>query len=415
MQGAHTRKIFIVGAGAQGNVVAYLLSKADDIGSVLLADIDPERARETAANVGSEKIQVDRVDASDIDGMMALMRSGRFDLVVNTALPEFIPQVMLAALRTGTNYLDLSSISLYERKGKPIEQLQHEEDWKASGKTALVNGGSAPGLTNIMAREGADALDEVEAIRIRDYSVTSSEEFVSLWSLPVFLIDCATEPMIWEDGKPKRVPIFGGEEMYDFPPPIDRQGKVYYHAHEEPITIPLFVGKPVRHCDYKIGDPEIDVWRFLVQGLGLMDDTPLEIGGARVSPRDLLLRKLPRTIAPQRLLELAESGKLNSQSMVVCDVTGRKDGRDAHVRLWSESPDLRTASTIVPGTSDVSLVTSGPAAVFSLMLLRGQIRRTGVVLPEMLGREERSIFYEGIGKLGIRVQKKIDAGTGPAA
>jgi saccharopine dehydrogenase-like NADP-dependent oxidoreductase len=230
MQGAHTRKIFIVGAGAQGNVVAYLLSKADDIGSVLLADIDPERARETAANVGSEKIQVDRVDASDIDGMMALMRSGRFDLVVNTALPEFIPQVMLAALRTGTNYLDLSSISLYERKGKPIEQLQHEEDWKASGKTALVNGGSAPGLTNIMAREGADALDEVEAIRIRDYSVTSSEEFVSLWSLPVFLIDCATEPMIWEDGKPKRVPIFGGEEMYDFPPPIDRQEGVLPRA-----------------------------------------------------------------------------------------------------------------------------------------------------------------------------------------
>ncbi len=411
MQQSHIKRVLVVGAGAQGNVVASVLSKADDIGALVLADIDAERAGETAANIGSEKIRIGRVDASDLEGTTTLMRSGRFDLVVNTALPEFIPRVMLAALRAGTNYLDLSSTFFYERQGKPIEQLEHEEEWQVSGKTALVNGGSAPGLTNVMAREGADDLDEVEAIRIRDYSVVTSDELVALWSLPVFLLDCATEPTIWEDGKPKTMPIFSGEELYDFPPPIGRRGKVYLHSHEEPVTLPLFVGKPVRYCDYKIGEPDIDAWRLLVQGLGLLDGAPIEIGGARLSPRDVFLRKLPRTIAPQRLLDLVGSGRLNSQSMVVCDLSGRKDGRDARIVLWSESPDLRAASSIVRGTSDVSLVTSVPAATFSLMLLRGQIRRSGVVLPEMLGPEERSIFYRGIGKFGIRVRKRIDAGA----
>lgn len=38
------------------------------------------------------------------------------------------------------------------------------------------NGGSAPGLTNVMAREGVDGLDEVDAIRIRDYSMVASDE-----------------------------------------------------------------------------------------------------------------------------------------------------------------------------------------------------------------------------------------------
>ncbi|HEU4400648.1 MAG TPA: saccharopine dehydrogenase NADP-binding domain-containing protein [Candidatus Polarisedimenticolia bacterium] len=407
-----SRRVLVLGAGAQGNVVAGVLSKAEEIGAIVLADLDPERARETAANLDSDRIEVGRVDAADLEGTTAFLRSGRFDLVVNTALPEFIPRVMLAALRSGTNYLDLSSTFFYERQGQPIEQLEHAEEWQASGKTALVNGGSAPGLTNVMAREGVDDLDEVEAIRIRDYSVVVSDEFVALWSLPVFLLDCATEPTIWEDGRAKRVPIFSGEELYDFPPPIDRRGKVYLHAHEEPVTLPLFVGKPVGYCDYKIGDPDIDSWRLLVRGLGLLDETPVEIGGARVSPRDVLLRTLPRTVSPQRLLDLVGSGRLNSQSMVVCEVTGRKNGRDTRVVLWSESPDLRTASTIVRGTSDVSLVTSVPAATFSLMLLRGQIRRTGVVLPEMLGPEERAIFHRGIGRFGIRIRKRIEAGGG---
>lgn len=404
---SRNHKVLVVGAGAQGNVVAGVLSRADDIGALVLADIDPDRARETAANIGSDKVRVDRVDAGDLDRTTAFLRAGRFDLVVNTALPEFIPEVMLAALRAGTSYLDLSSALFYARRGKPIEQLEHEEEWKASGRTALVNAGSAPGLTNVMAREGADGLDDVESIKIRDYSVVTSDRFVALWSLRTFLLDCATEPLVWEDGRPKRVPIFTGEEMYDFPPPIGRRGKVYLHAHEEPVTIPLFVGKPVRHCDYKIGEPDIDAWRLLVQGLGLLDDTPIEVPGARLSSREVLLMRLPRTIAPQRLLDRVGSGRLNSQSMVVCEVVGTKDGREARIMLWSESPDLRIASTIVRGTSDVSLVTSVPAATFSLMLLRGQIRRTGVVLPEMLGPDERSIFFRGIGQFGIQVRRRM--------
>ena len=406
-----SHRVLVVGAGAQGNVVAGVLARAQDVATIVLADLDPERARETAANIGSPKVTVDRVDASALEATTAFLRSGRFDLVVNTALPEFIPIVMLAALRAGTHYLDLSSLVFYERQGKPIEQLEQEGEWRSSGRTALVNAGSAPGLTNVMAREGAEAFDRVDSIRIRDYSVTTSDRFEPLWSLPVFLMDCATEPMIWEDGRPKRMPIFSGEEIYDFPPPIGRRGKVYLHAHEEPVTIPLFVGRPVRYCDYKIGEPDIDAWRLVVQGIGLMDEAPIEVRGVRVSPREVVLKRLPRTMAPQRLIELAESGRLNSQSMVVCEVEGWKDERKGRVVLWSDSPDLKTASTLVRGTSDVSLVTSVPAATFSLMLLRGQISRTGVVLPEMLGPEERAIFYRGIGEFGIQVRRRIETDT----
>ena len=63
MGGTPLHKVLVIGAGAQGNVVAGVLSKADDVGAVVLADIDRGRASETAANLGSAKIRTGRVDA----------------------------------------------------------------------------------------------------------------------------------------------------------------------------------------------------------------------------------------------------------------------------------------------------------------------------------------------------------------
>jgi saccharopine dehydrogenase-like NADP-dependent oxidoreductase len=345
------------------------------------------------------------------------MRSGEFDLVVNVAPPQFIPLAMKAALLAGRDYLDLSSVSLYEIDGLPYEQMQDADAWAASGHTALINAGSAPGLTNIMAREGADLLDAIDRIAIKDFALTTCDEYVPLWILSVYAIDCATEPWIWEDGRPRKVPIFSGEEIYDFPPPIGTRGKVYLHAHEEPVTIPLHLGKPVRHCDYKIGEPDIDAWRFMVERLRLMDETPVEVGGAAVRPRDLLLALLPPTPSPQRVMQLVSGGRLASRCILTCDVSGtraegQQAGRPETVRLWTDSPDLAEACRLIPGASDISLLTSVPAAVFALMLLRRQIDRPGVVLPETLGRVERDLLLEGIAEYGIEIRRRSRAPAG---
>jgi saccharopine dehydrogenase-like NADP-dependent oxidoreductase len=389
--------------------VASVLSRAEDVSRLVVADLDVRRAEGTATSVG-RGVRFERADASDVGAIAALLRSGGFDIVVNTAIPDFIPQVQRAALEARTNYLDLTSILLHARDGLPIEQLEHADAWQRSGRTAFVNGGSAPGLTNVMAREAVDRLDEVDAIRIRDYSVVHSDEFVTLWSPRVFLVDCATPPLVWEDGRPTRMPIFSGAEELEFPPPVARRGKVYLHAHEEPATLPLFVGKPVRYCDYKIGDPDIDTWRFIVERLGLMDEEPMEIGGARVSPREMLLRRMPETLGPERLRALVESGRLQGCTMVLCEVAGRRNGTPVRTTLWTESPDIRSACATLPGASDISLLTSVPAATFALMLLRGQVGRTGVVLPEMLGPEERAVFRSEIGRYGIQIRSREEVG-----
>lgn len=410
------KQVLILGAGAQGNVVGWVLSRAPEVGRIVLADLDPRRAEETASSIragkaGSGKIAVERADVTDVAGTAALMRRSACDLTINVAPPQFIPLVMRAALDAGCDYLDLSSVSLYEKDDLPFEQMQFADRWKRSGRTALINGGSAPGLTNIMARTGADLFDEVDRIAIKDYSVTECDEYLPLWILQVYAIDCATEPYVWDDGRPKQVPIFSGEEVYDFPPPVARAGKVYLHAHEEPVSIPLFLGKPVRACDYKIGEPDIDHWRFLVERLGMMGEKEIDVGGARVSPREVLLRMLPSTPSPGRVTQLVAQGRLRGVSMQTCDVSGMRRGRPAHVRLWTENPDLARACALIPGASDISLATSVPAAVFSLMILRGQIGPRGLVLPETLGPAERAIFLEGIAAYEIFIRQSVEDGA----
>jgi saccharopine dehydrogenase (NAD+, L-lysine-forming) len=401
-------KVLIIGAGAQAVVICGVLAQAEDVEEIVLTDIDPGRAREIAATNGSGKIKAERLDAADIPGMVRRMQAERFDLVINATIPMFVRQVMQAACKARINYLDMASNEIYPAPDVPIEQLSYAAEWEEAGLSCLTGAGGDPGLSNIMAKDAVLELDEVESIRIKDYGIADCDEPVALWSMRTYLEDLYLPATIWENGKPRQVEPFGGQEDYDFPPPLSVRGRCYYHDHEESVTIPLFCGKPVKYCDFKIGEPGIDMWKFIVQGLGLMDEEPLEIGDCRVSPREVLFRKIPQTASPRKQIELYESGRLASRLMLVCDVTGRKDGRKTSDRLWTQSPTGREACDWIRGSNDVSWLTSIPASVLSLMMLRGQIGQKGVFPPEVFDRQEIDIFYEGIGEWGIAVIKRCE-------
>ena len=103
------KKVLIIGAGAQGNVISGVLSQAEDVGTILLGDIDVNRADEVAQFVGSDKIKVERLDASNVDKMVELIQQGPCDLVVNATLPVFDRPIMEACLRAKAHYLDMAS------------------------------------------------------------------------------------------------------------------------------------------------------------------------------------------------------------------------------------------------------------------------------------------------------------------
>jgi len=404
------KKVIIVGAGAQGNVISGVLAKAPEVGKIMLVDLDLERAQEVARALGSDKIEVDKADASNKAELVELFKADSYDLVVNATLMAFNRPIIEATLEAGSNYIDMASDEfLPEKDGKqyPVEQLEYAEEFEKRGLMANILAGGDAGLVNVMAREAADELDVVDYIGIKDFGVVTCDEPVALWSFQTYLEDCNDEAVYWEDGEYKWAEPFSGEEDYYFPPPLDIKAKVFYHSHEEPLTIPQFIGKPVGYVDFKMGDPDSATWEFLLKGLGLMDETPQDFKGGSVSPKEVFFRQLPKTLTPEKCIQLVKDKKIQSQAVLAVDVKGTKDGEKLHYKMWTDSPNIEKACSMIPGTSDVSWITSIPASVLALMILRGQLNRTGVFPCETLDETERKLFFEGIKEWDVLVHKQV--------
>jgi saccharopine dehydrogenase-like NADP-dependent oxidoreductase len=404
------KKVIIVGAGAQGNVIGGVLAKAPEVGKIMLVDLDLERAQEVARALKSEKIEVGKADASNKAELIELFKADAYDLVVNATLMTFNRQIIEASLEAGSHYIDMASDEFFpEKDGKKyvVEQFEYAEEFEKKGLMANILAGGDAGLVNVMAREAADELDVVDYIGIKDFGVVTCDEPVAMWSFQTYLEDCAAEAVYWEDGEYKWAEPFTGEEEYYFPHPLNITAKVFYHSHEEPLTIPQYIGKPVGYVDFKMGDPDSATWEFLLEGLGLMDETPKDFNGALVSPKDVFCRQLPKTLTPEKCIELVKAKKIQSQAVLAVDVKGTKDGVKLHYKMWTDSPNIEKACSLIPGTNDVSWITSVPASVLSLMILRGQLNRTGVFPCEALDETERKLFFEGIKEWDVVVHKQV--------
>ena len=407
-------KVMIIGPGAQGNVISGVLEQADDVGTILLGDVDLERAREVAQFVGSEKIQAELMDAGNVEALVRQIQKGPYELVVNATLPVFDRPILAACVRAGANYLDMASYEMLKSSTADtvqdeflVEQFEFAKQFEDAGLKALILAGGDSGLVNIMAREAVDQLDEIDYMGIKDYGIIDCDEPVALWSLTTYLEDCAEPAVYWENGQYKYAPIFSGEEDYYFPPPLDHWGKVYYHTHEEPVTIPKFIGKPVKYCDFKLGDPGSEMWRFLIEGLGMMHQEPVDVKGVMISPRDFLFKMLPPTLAPKKCAEMVKRKEIMSQLQLAVDVKGRAGDEYRHYKMWTDSPNIVQACEKIPGTNDVSWITSVPASILSLMLLRNQIKRAGVFPCEVLDKTERDIFFAGIKQWDVRIHTQV--------
>jgi len=121
------KKVIIVGAGAQGNVISGILAKAPEVSEIMLVDLDVDRASEVAEYINSDKIKVAKADASDKDELIGLFKKGNYDLVVNATLMTFNRQIIEASLEAESHYIDMASDEfLPEKDGKQylVEQLE---------------------------------------------------------------------------------------------------------------------------------------------------------------------------------------------------------------------------------------------------------------------------------------------------
>lgn len=391
-------KILIVGTGAQGSVIATEMVKNPKVSEIRLSDIDLRKAEQLKERLKSKKVHTYRVDANRINDVVRVAKE--VNLVVNatTCKLQFNLNLMKAALKVGAHYQDLASF--------PKEQLTLSERWKEAGLTALIATGASPGLTNTLAAQAADKLDIVEEIRIRLWAGEESKKLVSLWSPETAWTDMAEEPIVYEKGEYKKVPPFSGEEVYNFPDPVGPQ-TVYWHSHEEPETLPRFIGKGIKYADFKMGGSVFPLAKAIFE-LGLLNDKPIDVKGVKVAPRDVFLALVPPTPPMEEVERMIEAGIISIRGCCTVDVKGKKRGAKVRYTLYSNFMNIRELEKRMPGANPVAYITSVSASIYTKMLLAGRIKNRGVIPPEALEPEVRQACIAELAEKGIKVHEKME-------
>jgi len=398
-------KILVVGYGAQGSVICTELVKSPEVSEVICAGRNLEKAKRFANWLKSEKLSPRRVDASNPDELLKVAEG--VDVVVNAALPRFNLKIMDAALKSGAHYLDLALGSPPPFEEALSSELALSGKFKDAGLTALINTGVSPGITNVVAREAADRLDHVEEIRIRWFGSVESEETISLWSPETMWIDMKLEPIVYENGELKKVPPFSGEEIYKFPEPIGPQTVVHHH-HEDVLTLSRFIGKGLKYVDFKAGGPDLFIAKALFQ-LGMLDDKPIDVKGTKVAPLDVLCALTPPVLSLEEMERKIKAGmKITEEEHFLVEVKGQKEGEETRYKFhWYSS--FHEVYEKLPGASVLSYLTGIPAAIFTKMLGREDIKTKGVIPPECLEPEARKTFLAELAKKGIIIHESACA------
>ena len=296
-------KLLVVGSGGVGSAVARVAAARPFLTEVVLADYDLRRAEAAVAGLG-DRFRAARVDAGDAAEVAALVRAGGVDAVLNACDPRFVMPIFRAALETGVTYLDMAmSLSRphperpHELPGVKLgdEQFAAAEDWERREALALVGIGVEPGLSDVFARYAADHLfSAIDEIGVRDGAdlVVEGYAFAPTFSIWTTIEECLNPPVVYErDRGWFTTAPFSEPETFDFPEGIGPVECVNVE-HEEVLLVPRWLDAGRVTFKYGLGQEFIDVLRTL-HLLGLDSTSPVDVGGAQVSPRDVVAACLP--------------------------------------------------------------------------------------------------------------------------
>jgi len=381
-------QIFVLGAGATGSLLAQLLERQGH--TVWCGDRDPDRARRFLGKRST--IAVTEVNARNLLGIVRVARG--CNLIVNASASVFNQIVMRAALRLRAHYVDLSSH--LTRNPFKAEQFSFAKRFEEKRRTALINTGAAPGLTNLLVARAAEMLDQVESVQIRLYESSESDDPISQLSPEVTFDEAISSPRVYRNGKFKMEKRFAELEKFRFPDPIGA-ANVVLAAQDEVGTIPYSI--KLRDMDVKIGGNEFDrLRRWYKQG-------------KLSKSRGIVRQRFPQTSSPRAIARLIRQGVLqNARFAAAVLVRGVKHGKgkneDEHllVRTDCHFPTLYQIRQQDLYTTPVAYATAHVAALFIKNFPRDL---KGVFAPETLPPDTRRAIIAGIRNNKVKITQKI--------
>jgi len=149
------KALVLGGAGAVCSETTRDLAQYSKFDEIVVADYNLDAANALIKDIGDPRLKVVKFDANDYEGMLKLFPG--HDVVINGLPWKYDLAVTKACVEVGVNGLDVST-----------EEEQWDYDGTAKDKDLVfIPGvGATPGITNAMAKQAANQMDEVDDIQI---------------------------------------------------------------------------------------------------------------------------------------------------------------------------------------------------------------------------------------------------------
>jgi saccharopine dehydrogenase-like NADP-dependent oxidoreductase len=378
-------RVLVVGAGGVGAAVVGIAARRDFFDAMVVADYDVRRAEQVVSSYANDpRFSSAHVDASSADAVSALCRANEITHVLNAVDPRFVMPIFDGAFAAGADYLDMAMSLSRPHPSDPHrltgvklgdEQFAKNGDWEGAGRLALCGIGVEPGLSDVFARYAADHLfDEIDEIGVRDGANLEVDgyAFAPSFSIWTTIEECLNAPVVWEKDRGWFTTApFSEPEVFDFPEGIGPVECVNVE-HEEVLLMPRWIDAKRVTFKYGLGEEFITVLQVLHK-VGLDRTDPVRVGGALVSPRDVVAACLPD---PATL-----GDRMRGKTCAGTWVRGRgKDGQPREVYLYHVVDNEWSMREY--GSQAVVWQTAVNPVVALELLAAGLWKGTGVLGPE---------------------------------
>jgi lysine 6-dehydrogenase len=380
----------VIGAGRQGTAAAFDMANRGSARQVILADINFEAAQNSAEKVnqllGIQVAEPAFLDASDAHATMALL--DKVDACLSAAPYKYNLAITEAAIRASTHLCDLGG-------NTDIARQQHtlDEHVRQAGISVIPNCGQVPGMGTSLMVYAMSLLDEVLDVYMWDGGIPQNPRppFNYLLTFHIGgLTNEYAEPGIFiRDWKITEVEPMTELEIVEFPPPI---GKLEaFVAGGGTDTMPwTYEGKVRTLQNLTLRHPGHFAQLRAFYDLGLWDQTPIEVDGVRVIPRNVFHTLFePKVTCPQD----------KDLVIVRVKVTGEKDAREAEAIVQViDKYDENTGFTAMERSTGWS------AAIVAAMMAHGEIPHGSGGVEKMVPAK---LFVDELIKRGINVEQEI--------
>ncbi len=378
-------KYTVIGAGMMGSAAAYDLATRNPNDTVVVADINVQQAKNTAASIGPNVTGL-RVDVNNQKELVKAIEGS--NAVISAVTYSVNYQMTRAAIEAGVPMCDLGGNNEILAR-----QLTLDTAAKEKGITIVPNCGLAPGLINILAMQGTREFEELNSIHLRVGGLPQHPRpplyYQIVFSVEGLINEYVEKATVIHDGTLQQIEPMSGLEDIEFPAPFGSLEAFNTSGGLSTLT-ELLNGK-VKELNYKTIRYKGHCEKFkTLLDLGFATSEPMMVGGSVKTNReffaDLLRKKLDYGDKDVVLARATISGRTaTSEKTLVYEFVDYYDDATKMTAMMR--------------------ATAFPTSIVAQMLAHGVIRERGVLVPELCVPGETMI--EELGKRNLKITKKI--------